>query len=956
MKTLRILFSAAALIAAFSCNKEMQEPQVNQEPEVAKSELIPMTFTATTTETRTTLDGVSINWLSTDIISVFDGEGNREFTSSGEGATVQFSGEASQAANYYALYPYNEGASFNEANLTASTTLAANQTPTAGTFANGLNINASKSTDNTTFHFTNVLSVAKFTLSGSNLGGKTIKSVKFGSTYPLAGDVVIAYGEAITASAGSNTVNEITLANEDGSALTDGTYYFVVLPNPGGAITMTFEATDGCTASVSASLGSAFSAGVIKNLGTVGGLVWTNKYSIVFGNNVNSANPISGTTKASTVISSGTDYVTTQPFTVEGNAYYGDTKTCIRLGKTSAISATLSIDLADAGKVSVKQIIINCKQYNSSHAGTLSVNGATAQAVPAEAGDLTYSFNDVLFDKIVLSVSDVTYIYSIDVDYVVKTPVTLSFGEQTTFNIAQGDSFTPPTLTTDPAGLAVTYSSSDEDVATVDANTGSITLEGGIGSTTITATFAGDDTYSSGSAKYTLIVSRAISTTIAQLKQDLGTSTESMQFTANLTNAVITRTYGNYYAWIQDETAGMFISCAAAEDLAQGDSFTGTITGTMKVSRNQPLINDIDVSNATKTTGVSVAPVDVTIADLTGSMASYDGKLCRIRKARAGSNLATGENKSILIYQGEDRMDLFTRASFAANSIVANNYYDIIGMPSRFDDKYEIIVASTEDVTEASINWVLSSISVKTAPTKTSYFVGEYFDPSGLVLSTVEKDSDLEYVTRAGEDVTYSASDNYFSFTPSLTTPLEESNTSVQITYKGKSSTQAITVIDSSSPGTVPANTVLFSENWGSASSSIANYDGSGASSYNNASTITYSTTDANAKIDTQSGISNMTSAHLYINGNKNAAGYTVTIAGIKAYGAKKVRVIFACNNTSTTVGIVESSSGEVKSANSSNNTGDFVLSGTEETITLKIYNNAKANTRSDDFKVIFLE
>lgn len=274
MKTLRILFSAAALIAAISCNKEMQEPQVNQEPEVAKSELIPMTFTATTTETRTTLDGVSINWLSTDKISVFDGDGNREFTSSGEGATVQFSGEASQAANYYALYPYNEDASFNETNLTASTTLAANQTPSAGTFANGLNINASKSTDNTTFHFTNVLSVAKFTLSGSNLGGKTIKSVKFGSTHPLAGDVVITYGETITATAGSKTVNEITLANENGSALADGTYYFVVLPNNGGAITMTFEATDGCTASVSATLGSAFSAGVIKNLGTVQGLTW----------------------------------------------------------------------------------------------------------------------------------------------------------------------------------------------------------------------------------------------------------------------------------------------------------------------------------------------------------------------------------------------------------------------------------------------------------------------------------------------------------------------------------------------------------------------------------------------------------------------------------------------------------------------------------------------------------
>ncbi len=274
MKTLRILFSAAALIAAVSCNKEIQDPQVNQESEITKTELIPMTFTATTTDTRTTLDGVSINWLSTDKISVFDGEGNRQFSTSGEGTTVQFSGEASQAGVYYAVYPYNKDAAFDGTNMTVTTEFVANQTPTPGTFADGLNINAAKSSDNTTFHFTNVLSVAKFTLSESNLGGKTIKSVKFGSSYPLAGDVVITYGETITATAGSNTVNEITLANENGSALTDGTYYFVVLPNAGGPITMTFESTDGCTASISANLGKPFTAGVIKNLGTVGGLTW----------------------------------------------------------------------------------------------------------------------------------------------------------------------------------------------------------------------------------------------------------------------------------------------------------------------------------------------------------------------------------------------------------------------------------------------------------------------------------------------------------------------------------------------------------------------------------------------------------------------------------------------------------------------------------------------------------
>ena len=85
-----ILFCAVAAFAVASCNKEAQEV-----PE-AKSDLVPMTFTATTTETRTALDEdhVSIKWLKTDKISVFDGTANRMFTSNGEGTTVQFTGEA----------------------------------------------------------------------------------------------------------------------------------------------------------------------------------------------------------------------------------------------------------------------------------------------------------------------------------------------------------------------------------------------------------------------------------------------------------------------------------------------------------------------------------------------------------------------------------------------------------------------------------------------------------------------------------------------------------------------------------------------------------------------------------------------------------------------------------------------------------------------------------------------
>ena len=68
-----------------------------------------------------------------------------------------------------------------------------------------------------------------------------------------------------------------------------------------------------------------------------------------------------------------------------------------------------------------------------------------------------------------------------------------------------GQTFTPPTLTTTPANLAVTYASSNTDVATVDTSTGAVTLVAK-GTTTITASFAGNDYYNPDSTSYTLTV------------------------------------------------------------------------------------------------------------------------------------------------------------------------------------------------------------------------------------------------------------------------------------------------------------------------------------------------------------------------------------------------------------------------------------------------------------------
>ena len=87
-----------------------------------------------------------------------------------------------------------------------------------------------------------------------------------------------------------------------------------------------------------------------------------------------------------------------------------------------------------------------------------------------------------------------------------KTPTQLSWSAPTATVDLASEVKEFPTLTKDPASITgITYSSSNTNVATIDESTGKITLAS-CGSTTITAKYAGDDTYASSEASYTLNV------------------------------------------------------------------------------------------------------------------------------------------------------------------------------------------------------------------------------------------------------------------------------------------------------------------------------------------------------------------------------------------------------------------------------------------------------------------
>ena len=114
MKTMKSIFMMAAAIAAVSCAQEiMPEGVTGNTDNTVNVELQPMTFSAISSdESKAVLDNRSIQWQSGDAISVFDGSGNRKFTTTDNGSKATFEGLAAVAEEYYAIYPYQENSVF----------------------------------------------------------------------------------------------------------------------------------------------------------------------------------------------------------------------------------------------------------------------------------------------------------------------------------------------------------------------------------------------------------------------------------------------------------------------------------------------------------------------------------------------------------------------------------------------------------------------------------------------------------------------------------------------------------------------------------------------------------------------------------------------------------------------------------------------------------------------------
>ena len=376
---------------------------------------------------------------------------------------------------------------------------------------------------------------------------------------------------------------------------------------------------------------------------------------------------------------------------------------------SEAVTATLSAD----SKVRVTSIVINANTNGTTTTVAIAVgnNAIAAQTIQKSGtkGDTNknYTYTNTSKEestdiKFTLKSDKSVWIKTITIYYEEsdgRAPTTVKFTGLTGEGVnlidgkLDGNDFTGYTakVVGDVAG-EIKYTSDNEAVATVDAN-GQLTIKD-YGKATITATFTPDkiEKYAGSTASYT-ITNTKVYTSIADLKKDI-TTVKEKSFVLNLTNAIVTYTNINS-AFIQDESAGIFIYIKGGHKLEAGNTFTGT------VNVKAMLFNDLAeitswTSTVTPTQSEVPEPVVVTLAELKGdNYSKYESVRCKV--------VGVTVTKGMKVQDGEISQNgtvMAVRGGVKSLTMNEGAILDMIGYPSIFNGTKQFQVWKNSDMTE----------------------------------------------------------------------------------------------------------------------------------------------------------------------------------------------------------------------------------------------------------------
>ena len=275
----------------------------------------------------------------------------------------------------------------------------------------------------------------------------------------------------------------------------------------------------------------------------------------------------------------------------------------------------------------------------------------------------------------------------------------LSFGDPApSFLVFLEREFTAPTLS-NPNGLTVTYASSNENVVSVDPETGEVYING-VGTATITASSEETDTYSAGSASYTVnVVQPTNAYGLAGLRAK--TNETPAYYSVDVTNAVVTYVNGKN-AYLQTDEGAVLCYGNDALDLVKGQKFDGQLIVSAKLYNSLVEITSIDTKDATvgEATAEELTPQVVTVAQIKDNPSAYESRYVTIKDAQVtaafsskNATISQEGNEYALRQNGKDEL-----------SVNLNDIIDVTGFPSIFGKTLQFSVYEQDHiVTKAEV-------------------------------------------------------------------------------------------------------------------------------------------------------------------------------------------------------------------------------------------------------------
>lgn len=221
---------------------------------------------------------------------------------------------------------------------------------------------------------------------------------------------------------------------------------------------------------------------------------------------------------------------------------------------------------------------------------------------------------------------------------------------------------------------------SDENSSDIIVNTNNA------GTATVTATFAGDDTYAASKASYTINVINVIKS-IADLKQQLDNNDKT--FTLKLTDAVVSYVYGDR-AYIEDASAGILVFLKGSQTLVAGQKFNGLVEVAAQTWHNLPEITSWTASPSMTTETVTELPLEVvTVEELKNNYKKYEGRRVKVLGVTI-TKIFTSDDLSGEITQ--NGLSITLRAGDNPIETTLNDIVNVIGFPTIYNTEKQLAI------------------------------------------------------------------------------------------------------------------------------------------------------------------------------------------------------------------------------------------------------------------------